>query len=70
MPNENRATRHSVRVARGIVTVTENNAKPGAARPRDYLKYEPELAAAAGPDASMLHVGRSRQDLASTMTRM
>ncbi len=60
----------AARLAKAIATVTENNAKPGAERPRDYLKYEPQLISAAGQDASMLHVGRSRQDLSSTMTRM
>jgi argininosuccinate lyase len=60
----------AARLAKAIGTVTDANAKPGAERPRDYLKYEPQLISAAGPDASMLHVGRSRQDLASTMTRM
>ena len=57
-------------LARGIVTVSEANAKPGAERPRDYLKYEPQLIAAVGPDGSLLHLGRSRQDMGSTMTRM
>jgi len=60
----------AARLARGIIAVDESNARTGAERPRDYLKYEPQLVAAAGADASMLHVGRSRQDLASTMTRM
>lgn len=60
----------AARLAKAITTVTESNAKPGAERPRDYLKYEPQLISAAGADASMLHVGRSRQDLSSTMTRM
>jgi argininosuccinate lyase len=58
------------RLARGIVAVTERNAAPGAERPRDYLKYEPQLIAAAGPDGSLLHLGRSRQDMGSTLTRL
>jgi argininosuccinate lyase len=60
----------ATKLAKGIESVNESNAKPGAERPRDYLKYEPQLIAAAGQDGSMLHVGRSRQDLASTATRM
>ena len=60
----------AARLAKAIVSVTEANAKPGAERPRDYLKYEPQLISVAGQDASMLHVGRSRQDLSSTNTRM
>ncbi len=60
----------ATRLAQGINTVASANAKPGAERPRDYLRYEPQLISAAGQDGSMLHVGRSRQDLASTSTRM
>ena len=60
----------AIRLARGIVKVAQANAVPGAERPRDYLKYEPQLIAAAGPDGSLLHLGRSRQDMGSTMTRM
>jgi argininosuccinate lyase len=60
----------AARLAKAISAVTDNNAKPGAERPRDYLKYEPQLISVAGQDASMLHVGRSRQDLGSTATRM
>ncbi len=60
----------AIRLAQGIRTVADDNAKPGAERPRDYLRYEPMLISAVGPDGSMLHVGRSRQDLASTSTRL
>ncbi len=60
----------AARLARGIVAVAERNAAPGAERPRDYLKYEPQLIAAAGPDGSLLHLGRSRQDMGSAMTRL
>ncbi|MCC7079703.1 MAG: argininosuccinate lyase [Burkholderiales bacterium] len=56
------------RIARGIAQVmaeasrTQNSA--------DYLDYEPRLIAVAGADASRLHSGRSRQDIASTIARM
>jgi argininosuccinate lyase len=40
--------------------------RPGARRSHDYLDFERDLIAAAGPDASWLHVGRSRQDMQST----
>ncbi|HEU0290022.1 MAG TPA: lyase family protein, partial [Burkholderiales bacterium] len=36
----------------------------------DYLDYEPRLTAVVGPDASRLHTGRSRQDIASAIARM
>jgi argininosuccinate lyase len=39
-------------------------------RSADYLDYEPRLLAVAGPDASRLHTGRSRQDIASAIARM
>jgi len=58
------------KLARGIVAVTDENARPGAGRPRDYLKYEPQLIAAVGQEGSLLHLGRSRQDMGSTATRM
>jgi argininosuccinate lyase len=45
---------------------------PGDAprRSADYLDYEPRLAAVVGEDASRLHTGRSRQDIASAIARM
>ena len=62
------------RIAKGIAQVIENE-KNGAngTTPRssaDYLDYEPRLIAVAGQEASRLHTGRSRQDLASTIARM
>ena len=62
------------RIARGIAQVIEYE-KAGKAgfAPResaDYLDYEPRLIAVAGQEASRLHTGRSRQDLASTIARM
>ena len=62
------------RIAKGIQQVIDNekNGVDGFA-PRssaDYLDYEPRLIAVAGQEASRLHTGRSRQDLASTIARM
>lgn len=62
------------RIARGIMQVIEHE-KNGSKnfKPResaDYLDYEPRLIAVAGQEASRLHTGRSRQDLASTIARM
>ncbi len=64
----------AARIAKGIAQLIENE-KTGAnnTMPRvsaDYLDYEPRLIALAGPEASRLHTGRSRQDLASTIARM
>ena len=57
------------KIARGIAAVIAQRVN-SAQRSADYLDYEPRLLAAAGPDASRLHTGRSRQDIASTIARM
>jgi argininosuccinate lyase len=44
----------------------ERESLPGARRSHDYLDFERDLLAAAGSEASWLHVGRSRQDMLST----
>ena len=66
---------HGTAIAHGIVKVAEDARaefeRTGVPRrSADYLDYEPRLVAAVGPDASRLHSGRSRQDLASTIARM
>ena len=57
-------------IARGIEQVIEMEPDSGPRRSADYLDYEPRLTAVVGPDASRLHTGRSRQDIASTIARM
>jgi argininosuccinate lyase len=57
-------------LARGVAKVIEEGDKPGAKRPKDYLQYEPLVIAHAGPDASRLHSGRSRQDILATTRRV
>ena len=57
-------------IAKGVVQVIAQGDKPGGKRPGDYLVFEEDLVAAAGPDTSRLHTGRSRQDLGSTSARM
>ncbi len=57
-------------LARGVAKVIEEGEKPGAKRPKDYLQYEPLVVAHAGPDASRLHSGRSRQDILATTRRV
>lgn len=54
------------RIAAATRTLVEREAQPGARRSHDYLDFERELLAAVGPEASWLHVGRSRQDMLST----
>jgi len=58
------------RIARGIALVIENERTGEKRTSADYLDYEPRLIAVAGQEASRLHTGRSRQDLASTIARM
>lgn len=62
----------AARIAKGIAQLIEQEAKDDKNRrtSADYLDYEPRLIAIAGPEASRLHTGRSRQDLASTIARM
>jgi argininosuccinate lyase len=57
-------------IAQGIAAVIAQERNGTTRRSADYLDYEPRLIAAAGPDASRLHTGRSRQDIASTIARM
>jgi argininosuccinate lyase len=57
-------------IAQGIAQVMYDERRANPRRSADYLDYEPKLVAAVGPDASRLHTGRSRQDIASTIARM
>ncbi len=62
----------AARIAKGIQQLIEQEAwdEKNRRTSADYLDYEPRLIAIAGPEASRLHTGRSRQDLASTIARM
>ena len=60
----------ATRIAGGIAQVMAQTATSAPRRSADYLDYEPRLIAVVGPDASRLHSGRSRQDIASTIARM
>lgn len=54
------------KIAAGIVNVLENGLKPGARRPSSVITFEPLLIEAAGPDVTLLHAGRSSQDMHAT----
>ncbi|MBV9322509.1 MAG: argininosuccinate lyase [Chloroflexi bacterium] len=54
------------RIAIATQQLIDREQLPGARRSHDYLDFERDLLAAAGPEASWLHVGRSRQDMLST----
>ena len=55
------------RVAQGIAQVLADGAQPGAARPDLVISVEPLLIAAAGPEVTLLHAGRSSQDMLATV---
>ena len=57
-------------IAAGIQQVIAEEGRSGAKRSGDYLEFEALLVQVAGPDASRLHTGRSRQDIGSTSSRM
>jgi argininosuccinate lyase len=59
-----------VKIAHGLAKVIADGDKPGAKRPGDYLAWEPLLLAEAGPDATRMHSGRSRQDIIPTTRRI
>src|SRR5262245_22426610 len=57
-------------IAKGIAQLIAQERTAMRRRSADYLDYEPRLTAIVGPDASRLHTGRSRQDIASAIARM
>jgi argininosuccinate lyase len=60
----------AARIGVAIRDVIERESAPGSKRSHDYLDFERDLIQAAGPDASRLHLGRSRQDMMSTGVSM
>ena len=53
--------------ARGIVTVEQQAEADTSKRVKKYIAYEPMVIAATGPEVTILHAGRSSQDILSTM---
>ena len=64
------AAPHVFDIARGIQQVIEEQEAEGSERSSNYLDFEARLLEISGPDASRLHLGRSRQDLHGTVRRM
>jgi len=54
------------RIAAGLAKVLADAEAPGAPRPNRVIVFEPLLIAAAGPEATLLHAGRSSQDMHAT----
>ena len=55
-------------IARGVAHSIHQAGQPGGQRPQDVLLTEKIITDAAGPDATLIHTGRSRQDMHSTLT--
>jgi argininosuccinate lyase len=53
-------------IAAGVAKVLKNGNLPGAKRPSSVITFEPLLIAAAGPEVTLLHAGRSSQDMHAT----
>jgi len=60
----------AARIGHAVRDLIERQTVPDARRSHDYLDFERELIAAVGPEASWIHVGRSRQDMMSTGVSM
>lgn len=54
------------RLAAGVAKVIAAGNQPGAKRPATVITFEPLLIAAAGEDITLLHAGRSSQDMHAT----
>lgn len=54
------------RLAAGIAKVVKDASQPGAKRPSSVITFEPLLIQAAGPEVTLLHAGRSSQDMHAT----
>ena len=59
-----------VQIAAALGQVAAEQEQPGSARSNNYLDLEERLIELAGPEASRVHTGRSRQDIGSTLRRM
>ncbi|MFM7972044.1 MAG: lyase family protein, partial [Betaproteobacteria bacterium] len=57
----------AARIAEGIQHAVAQASKPGGKRPTDYLQIENIIAEKAGPEATFIHAGRSRQDILATV---
>lgn len=53
-------------VYKGITQVLADGDKPGGKRPNLVITFEPLLIEAAGPQVTLLHAGRSSQDMLAT----
>lgn len=54
------------RIAAGVAKVIRDGNQPGGKRPSTVITFEPLLIAAAGSEVTLLHAGRSSQDMHAT----
>ncbi|GAB2909819.1 argininosuccinate lyase [Paralcaligenes sp. KSB-10] len=54
------------KIAKGVEHVIDQAKQPDGRRPKDVLQIEHIITEAIGPDASLVHTGRSRQDMYAT----
>lgn len=54
------------KLAAGLAKVLADGDAPGGERPRIVIRFEPLLIEAAGPEVTLLHAGRSSQDMHAT----
>ena len=54
------------RIAAGIAKVLKDGSQAGAKHPSTVITFEPLLIEAAGPEVTLLHAGRSSQDMHAT----
>ncbi|KAK1478901.1 argininosuccinate lyase [Colletotrichum cuscutae] len=55
------------RISRGLQKLLDSGDEPGAPRPSLVITFEPLLIEAAGVEATLLHAGRSSQDMLATV---
>ena len=54
------------KIAQGVQYTIDQAGQPGGKRPGDVLQIEAIISGKIGPDASLIHTGRSRQDMYAT----
>ena len=59
----------AAKFGRAVRLVAEECARPGSARPKMYIRYEPLIVSKAGLEATLMHAGRSSQDIHATFQR-
>ena len=55
------------RIARGVTHSIDQAGQPGGKRPTDVLQLEKIITDQVGPEGTLIHTGRSRQDIHSTL---